>query len=188
MTSTADDGEAIRASLDDPGAFVALFDRHYDGVHGFVQRRVGPAVADDIAGETFLRAFESRRRYDVERPNALPWLLGIAVNLLGHHYRSEERQLRAYAKTGVDAIVPPDEGAADRLDAAASRRRLAAALAELRAEERDVLLLYAWGDLDYSEIAQALDIPLGTVRSRLSRGREHIRELLSPEPDPATTP
>jgi RNA polymerase sigma-70 factor (ECF subfamily) len=126
-----------------------------------------------------VRAFERRSRYDRTRPSALPWLLGIAVNLVARHYRDEERQLRAYARTGVDPIAGGEELDA-RLDAADTRARLAVALAELRPEERDVLLLHAWVELEYAEIAEALEIPVGTVRSRLSRARAHVRELLSP--------
>lgn len=173
------DGEAITASLAKPTAFEALFDRHFAAVHRFVRRRVGLALADDVASETFVRAFADRARFDTSRTSALPWLLGIAVNLISRHYRDEERQLRAYARTGVDPVLGSDEATDNRLDAAASKQCLAAALADLRAEERDVLLLHAWSDLGYDEIAEALGIPVGTVRSRLSRARAHVRERLA---------
>jgi RNA polymerase sigma factor (sigma-70 family) len=173
------DGEAISASLAQPSAFEAVFDRHFAAVHRFVRRRVGLAIADDVASETFVRAFAGRARFDTRRTSALPWLLGIAVNLISRHYRDEERQLRAYARTGVDPVLGNEEAADTRLDAAASKQRLAAALADLRAEERDVLLLHAWAELGYDEIAEALGIPVGTVRSRLSRARAHVRERLA---------
>lgn len=176
--SAVDDAAVITASLHDPHAFETLFDRHFTAVHRFVRRRVGD-VADDIASEAFVRAFERRSRYDKTRPNALPWLLGIAVNLVARHYRDEERQLRAYARTGVDPVLGGGEPLDARLDAVGTRARLAIALAELRPEERDVLLLHAWGELEYGEIAEALEIPVGTVRSRLSRARAHVRELLT---------
>lgn len=187
MTVSEDDAASINASLSDPAAFRAVFDRHFDAVHRFVSRRIGSASADDIAAETFVRAFEHRARYRRERDSALPWLLGIAVNLLGHHYRDEERQLRAYARTGVDPVLETADVSDARLDAEGSRRRLAAALAELRPEERDVLLLFAWAELDYAEIAEALEVPIGTVRSRLSRAREHVRSALELKPEPEVT-
>src|SRR5919205_4459442 len=93
------DAQAIGASLEDPEAFAVLFDRHFDAVHGYAQRRVGPALADEVAAETFTRAFDQRRRYDVSRDDARPWLLGIAANLLRRHWRSERRRLDAYART-----------------------------------------------------------------------------------------
>jgi RNA polymerase sigma factor (sigma-70 family) len=179
MTAEDDDGEAIHASLGDPQAFGAVFDRHFDAVHRFLRRRVGADVAQDLAGEAFLRAFEARDRFDRTRAGARPWLLGIAVNLLGHHYRSEERRLRAYARTGVDDVLGEEERTDARLDAAAARRQLAAALADLQPGDRDALLLQAWAELEYAEIAEALEIPLGTVRSRLNRAREEVRRRLA---------
>jgi RNA polymerase sigma-70 factor, ECF subfamily len=184
--SVDDDADAISASLTEPRAFEAVFDRHFPAVHRFVRRRVGLSLADDIASETFARAFASRGRFDTSRASALPWLLGIAVNLVARHYRDEERQLRAYARTGVDPLLADEDAADARLDAAASKRRLAAALADLRAEERDVLLLHAWAELEYAEIAEALNIPVGTVRSRLSRARDNVRAALA-EADPIET-
>lgn len=178
MRPEPNDADAIRASLDDPHAFTAVFDRHYDAVSGFLRRRVGSAVADELAAEVFVRAFESRARYALERAYARPWLLGIAVNLLRHHYRSEEPKLRAYARSGIDPLTQTGPEVEARLDATAQAPRVAAALSELRREERDVLLLHAWGDLDHAEIAEALGIPVGTVRSRLSRARANVRELV----------
>jgi RNA polymerase sigma factor (sigma-70 family) len=175
----SDDAALIRDSLEDPKRFGEIFERHYDGIYGFLARRVGPDLGGELAAETFTRAFAVRRRFRPEQSrSARPWLFGIAVNLLRHHHRTEGRQLRAYARTGIDPAldaVPEVEG---RVDASAAAPQLAAALAALRAEERDVLLLFAWADLSYEEIAEALDIEVGTVRSRLSRARARIRELL----------
>jgi len=169
----------IGDSLTDPHAFAALFDRHHDGIAGFLRRRVEPALGDELAAETFLQAFDARDRYDVARPDARPWLYGIAANLLRRHYRAEERRLRAYARAAApDADTLAFDGVETRLDAAASRRALAIALASLGPGERDVLLLYAWAELSYEQIAEALGIPLGTVRSRLHRARGVVRELL----------
>jgi RNA polymerase sigma factor (sigma-70 family) len=162
------DAEAIAASLSEPREFVAVFDRHFDAVHRYLRRRVGKEIADDLASETFAQAFEHRKRYDRRRPDARPWLYGIAHNLLRHHYRDEERALRAYARSaGLDASEPPDVGS-----------DLAELLAELSPGERDVLLLVAWAELEYAEVAEALGIPVGTVRSRLNRARGRLRELL----------
>jgi RNA polymerase sigma factor (sigma-70 family) len=163
------DAEAIAASLSDPRAFVDVFDRHFDAIHRYLCRRVWSHIADELASETFTQAFEHRGRFDRDRPDARPWLYGIAHNLLRHHYRSEERALRAYARSAeVDGTAPPDTPGAD----------VAELLAELSPGERDVLLLVAWAELEYADVAEALGIPVGTVRSRLNRARGRIHELL----------
>ena len=135
--------------------------------------------ADEVAAETFLQAFAARERFDCSRPDARPWLFGIATNLLRRHRRAEERRLRAFARA---ATRPEDmsafDGVDERLDATAAAGALATSLASLGPGERDVLLLYAWADLSYEEIADALAIPVGTVRSRLHRARGVMRELL----------
>jgi RNA polymerase sigma-70 factor (ECF subfamily) len=174
------DGALIAASLTDAARFGALFDRHFGEIHRFVARRVGAALADEIAAETFVVAFRLRGRYDPRAADARPWLFGIATNLTRRHWRSERRRLRAYARTGVDPVCDDVMDVDGRVDAAAAAPRLAAALGSLSTREREVLLLFAWAELSYDEIAAALAIPSGTVRSRLSRARSHVRELLSP--------
>jgi RNA polymerase sigma factor (sigma-70 family) len=112
------------------------------------------------------------------RERALPWLFGIAANLARRHRRTEVRRLRAYARTGRDPLLDEHGDAPARLDAAAAGPRLAAALAELRAHDREALLLFAWAELSYEEISLALRIPVGTVRSRLHRARQALRAHL----------
>jgi RNA polymerase sigma factor (sigma-70 family) len=163
------DADSIAASLSEPRAFVDVFDRHFDAIHRYLVRRVGSHNADELASETFAQAFEHRKRYDRARPDAPPWLYGIAHNRLRHHYRDEERALRAYARSAeVDAAELPDVTGPD----------VAKLLAELSPGDRDVLLLVAWAELEYADVAEALGIPVGTVRSRLNRARGRIRELL----------
>lgn len=175
------DSALIADAIENPASFAMIFDRHFDAIHGYLQRRVGRDLADEISAQTFLVAFDRRGRYDTARPDARPWLFGIATNLLRRDRRQELRQLRAYARTGVDPLLDPFDGIEAKLDAASMGRELAGALARLSAEERDVLLLYAWAELSYAEIAQTLELPVGTVRSRLSRARGRVRELLEPD-------
>jgi RNA polymerase sigma-70 factor (ECF subfamily) len=172
------DAEAIAASVDDPSAFDLVFDRHFDVVFRYLRRRVGRHRAEELAAETFAQALASRRRFDAAYADARAWLFGIAVNLLRHHYRREERELRAFARSGSDPLAS-EEPSLERLDAEAAKAVVASALAQLPAIEREALLLYAWAELGYGEIAQALGIPVGTVRSRLSRARGRLRELLA---------
>ncbi len=175
----ASDAQVIATSRAEPHVFATIFDRHYDAIYRYLARRVGPDLAEDLAAETFTEAFDVRHRFDLAQPNASPWLFGIATNLLRHHYRGESRRMRAYARLDRPPDPDDDHGAiAARVDAQRARAAIAEALMRLSAGERDVLLLSAWADLRYEEIAMALRIPIGTVRSRLHRARHRVRELL----------
>jgi RNA polymerase sigma factor (sigma-70 family) len=170
------DADAIANSLEDPGCFAVLFDRHCDAISGCLSRRAGQALADELAGETFVRAFAGRARYDLTQLDARPWLYGIATNLLRKHARAEMRRRRAYARTAEpDRTGGGLDGADGRADAAVRGPAVAAALARLQPVDRDALLLLALTDLDYEAIAIATGVPVGTVRSRLHRARRHMR-------------
>ena len=108
-----DDAALIERSWHEPEAFAALYDRHAAPIHRFAGRRLGDQMADDVVGETFLAAFRRRKRYDLRRADARPWLYGIAANVIGKHRRAEVRMLRALARTGVDPVA---DGHADRVE------------------------------------------------------------------------
>lgn len=176
-----DDGTAIAASLHEPARFAVVFDRHYEEIASYLTRRAGRTVAEELASETFVRAFAARAGYDLAYSDARPWLFGIANNLLRKHVRSEERRRRAYAR----ALERDGDGAeldliAERIDASAGARVIAEALARLAPGDRDTLLLFALTDLGYEGIALATEVPVGTVRSRLHRVRRHLRAALDP--------
>ena len=171
VASLPPDAAILADSRVEPDAFRVVFERHFDAVHRFVCARLGTALADDIASETFLLAFERRQRFDASYDSALPWLLGIAANLVRGHRRAEIARLRALAR---EPAAAPQESP-ERFD---SRGPLAAALGELEPKQRETLLLLALGELSYAEIAIALDVPEGTVRSRLNRARAALQEAL----------
>jgi RNA polymerase sigma factor (sigma-70 family) len=173
------DAALIERSLNEPQLFAEVFDRYYAEIHGYVSRRLGSSLADDVASETFLIAFDHRCRYDAAYPSARPWLCGIASNLVSRHHRAELRRYRALAAAGVPAAVEGlIEGVAERLDAEVLRGRLAAALLEVADADREVLLLVAWAQLSCEEAARAVGIPAGTARSRLHRARKKTRAAL----------
>jgi RNA polymerase sigma factor (sigma-70 family) len=176
------DAAILAASLSDPQAFAALFERHFTAIHRWLHRRVGAPLAEDLAAETFTRAFDRRARFDASiSQDARPWLFGIAANLVHDHRRSELRRLRALARAERWEATTGDDlatGAVARADAAALGPAVAAALADLRAPERNALLLVAWAGLDYEEVARATRVPIGTVRSRLHRARVRLRTAL----------
>ncbi len=179
------DAELISSSLTEPQAFHALFERHFPVVYRYVLRRAGRMAADDLAAETFTQAFIARDRYDRSRPDARPWLLGIATHLLSRHRRAEANQLNAYARQARQEGGERDEVHLEleaRVDLARAIPYMARALRTLRPEDRDVLLLVGWADLTYRETAAALGLPIGTVRSRLSRARQELRTILEPIP------
>ncbi len=176
------DADVMRASVADPARFQTLFERHFAVIFRYVGRRLGRQAAEDVSAEVFLQAFEVRGRYDPSYTDARPWLFGIAANIVRRWRRTEERRLRALARQPAEPAAAPDDPVS-RLDSRATRPRLARALAGLRPDEREVLLLVAWADLTYDEVAVALGIPVGTVRSRLHRARARMsRELGLAEP------
>jgi RNA polymerase sigma factor (sigma-70 family) len=175
----ADDATVIQLSRHEPEHFTVLFRRHAPHIQRYVVRRLGADAADDIVAETFLLAFRQRDSYDLARADARPWLYGIATNLIGRHRRAEIRLFRALTRTGADPVTEPfTDRVDDRVSADHASRQLAAALARLSAKLRDTMLLAAWSDLSYEEIAVALGVPAGTVRSRLSRARSKLRQTM----------
>lgn len=148
-----------------------IFDRHFDAVFGYLVRRVGRSRADDLASATFTVAFERRERFRREATTARPWLFGIATNLLRNERRAEKRALSALGALEAPGLAAGQVEPSDPV-------QVGRLLARLSREQRDVLLLYAWEDLSYEEIAQALGVPIGTVRSRLTRARSRLRAAL----------
>lgn len=177
MAKKPTDGELIQLSLEDPDLFAEIFDAHYAAIYRFASAALGRLRAEDIAGEVFVRAFESRHRFDPSYESARPWLYGIASNLIQDHLRKTARQHRAYqrAATGEEAQSGFENEVASRVDAARSIPGLMDALMALREEEASVVILFVAGDRTYQEIASILEIPIGTVRSRLSRARQTLR-------------
>lgn len=174
------DGEIISRSLQQRAAFAELYDRHQRVVYRYAARRVGQSQADDITSETFLVAF-TRRGDFAGGDDARPWLLGIATTLMQQYARLEARAWKGMLASDLGRVDVDHIDAADaRLDAKAVARRLGKALARLPAGDRDALLLHTFGDLDYEGVAQALSIPVGTVRSRLNRARRKLRIAIDP--------
>ncbi|MFD5215201.1 RNA polymerase sigma factor [Microbacterium sp. NPDC058345] len=170
------DSEIIQRSIDEPEAFSGIFERHVRPVGGYIRRRVGVDAVDDALSETFLVAFRRRASFDGSVGSALPWLLGIATRVVKRHRADEARQWRSFeAVSGTAQVGENGHGAVDeRVDADTAIRALAPRIAALSARDRDTLLLYAWGDLTYEQIALALGVPVGTVRSRLNRVRRKL--------------
>lgn len=178
MTNSTD-AEVIARSVAEPAVFGLLFDRHFQAVYAYSQRRVGADLAEEVAAETFTRGFEARARYDGRHDEALPWLLGIASNLMRRHWRTERRRLAAYTRASQRETAGADPEVAGEV---------MHAIARLPRRQREVVLLSAWADLTYEEIARALELPIGTVRSRLARARSRLAADASLAPSRPSAP
>ena len=164
----------------DPDAFGALFDDHARAVHNLGYRLTGSAhEAEEIVSLTFLEAWRLRAGVEPDGESLRPWLLGIAVNVVRNYARASRRHRAAMARLPAPAPVPDfaDE-LAGRIDDAARLAVVRAAFGRLRPAEQDVIALCVWSGLDYAAAAAALGVPVGTVRSRLSRARRRLRELV----------
>ncbi len=178
--SSPSDAEVMGRSRGEPEAFGLIYDRHAATLLRFLGRRVGVQIAEGLVGELFRIAFERRKTFDASRVSALPWLYGIGSNLLLKHRRAEARRLRASARMAAGGGAAERRTSAAALDARVLFPRVAGAIEALPDPEREALLLFAWEELSYQGVAEALDLPIGTVRSRLNRARAHLRELLGP--------
>ncbi|MFK0174047.1 RNA polymerase sigma factor [Streptomyces sp. NPDC090306] len=163
----------------DPAALAEAFQEHADAVYRHALWSTGNwATAEDVVSLTYLEAWRSRERLRPEETGSLrPWLLGIATNVLRNTARSARRHRTALARMPRAGNVPDfaDE-VTGRLTDAEQLGAAKAALDGLRRTEREVFTLCVWGGLDYAAAAEALGIPVGTVRSRLSRARAKLRD------------
>ncbi|MER6999065.1 RNA polymerase sigma factor [Streptomyces sp. NPDC000410] len=173
------DAAVVVRSLQHPELFAELYNRYAANVHRYCRRRLGDGVADDVTAETFLTAFRTRRRFDTDRASALPWLCGIAADLIDRQRRTEVGHLQALVHTGHDPVAASwAAGAGDRPAGQALRDSLAAALARLSSGDRNVLLLAVWEGFGHEDIGEALGIPVEAARSRLDRARREVRAAL----------
>jgi RNA polymerase sigma factor (sigma-70 family) len=167
----------------DADAFAEVFDLCAKSVYNHGFRLTGDwSAAEDVMAMTFLEAWRCRQSLTPEGGSVRPWLLGIATNLARSQRRTAFRERAALARLPVsDESHDFADDVIGRLDDA---RRLAAlhrALGSLRRDEFEVLTLHAWSGLSYGETAEALGIPVGTVRSRLSRARAKLARLTDTE-------
>lgn len=161
--------------------FGLLFDRHARAVHRFCARRTADlAMAEDLTSATFLEAWRHRHRAPFQdAESALPWLLGVANNVVRNALRGRRRDRAATARLPIPSDAPAAEDQALGRSMAEVRLRAALdAISALSEREQEVVMLVLWAELSYEETATALGIPIGTVRSRLSRARSKLQMSL----------
>ncbi len=180
------DDDLIAASQHSPPLFAEVFSRHWPAIRAYLVRRIGPDHGEELAAEVFVRAFDRRRAYTPGdgTGDARPWLYGIAANLIREQRRRERRHAKALGR------LPQPGAAADASERADGTGLLMRELAQMPLGTREAVALWVWGDLSYEQIADALEIPIGTVRSRIARARVRLtavqpqQPLLPPHPQP----
>ena len=178
-----EDSFRARVRAGDADAFGTLFDEHARAIHRYACRLTGDQTgAEDVVAQTFLEAWRLRRKVRPEGGSLEPWLYGIATNVLRNARRSARRYRAALSR------IPDPEPTSDHADALARRageqEEVAAARAAVRAlrpAEREVVALCVWSGLSYAEAAEALGVPVGTIRSRLSRAKSRLQGLARDE-------
>lgn len=169
------DYSIIQGSIDHPQRFAAIFDRHYDAVFRYATARLPRTVAEDVASETFVIAFRARMRFR-KCPSALPWLIGISQNVAKQAISTDVRW-REVSTTEHAAQSNSTDGFEHELEI---DEALVAALHALTDADRETILLRVWDDLSYEDIARTLNVPVGTVRSRINRARRQLQDHLNP--------
>jgi RNA polymerase sigma factor (sigma-70 family) len=179
IDTQASDADLIARSLAEPDLFTAVFDRHSAEILRYAYARLGPELAEDVTAETFLDAFRRRSTYDCAWSDARPWLYGIAVRQIGRHRRVEARRLRLLRSALADGPAEDhSDRAAERVTAERLKPRLATVVAALPQQDRELLLLIAWAELSYAEVATALGTTASAVKARLHRIRVRLRQEL----------
>ncbi|MFI0357850.1 RNA polymerase sigma factor [Actinomadura sp. 9N407] len=171
-----------RARDGDERAFGELFDRHSRTVYNYCFRRTADwSVAEDLTSVVFMETWRRRARVRLSADSLLPWLYGVATNVLHNHRRSLRRRRAALERVrALPAASNDAAAAAARLEAEHQMREVLGSIRKLSRSDQEVLALCVWEGLGYAEAAEALGIPVGTVRSRLSRARKRLKQHTEP--------
>ncbi|MFG6201352.1 RNA polymerase sigma factor [Nonomuraea sp. JJY05] len=174
-----EDVTVVERSMDNPDLFALLYDRYFNELYRYLVARLGSEQGEDLVADAFLIAFNGRGGFDPRRGTVRSWLYGIATNVVARHRRREGRRLNALSKVPAEVSADGHEDrVTSQLAAEASRPELVRGLKGLAKGDRDVVFLLVFGGLGYEEIATALDIPVGTVGSRINRARKKLRTAL----------
>lgn len=176
-----DDAELWRRIRgDDADAFGMLFERHGPRIHAYALRRTAdPTTAEDVAATVFLEAWRRRADVVLRHPSALPWLYGIAANVV-HRWQRTQRRHRGALERLASLPTPRDALVERQVEAAADAAAVLAEIASLPRRQQEVLLLSTWEGLSHADIAIALGTTVGTVKSRLSRARSRLGTAAPP--------
>jgi RNA polymerase sigma-70 factor (ECF subfamily) len=183
LPAASDEELIARARAGEEAAFGEFVRRHMTAVHRWMGRAVGEEDADDLTQDVFLRAYRGLPRFRDQAPPRA-WLAAIADNAIKNRYRSRSRFRRVFApEPSPDSLGDRASGASDpeaSARASESRQSVLGALKTLPLEFRLPVVLRDLEEWSYEEIAVSLDLPLGTVKSRIARGRGQLRTILAP--------
>jgi RNA polymerase sigma factor (sigma-70 family) len=169
------------AANGDDGAFALLYERHARAIYNYLFRRLADwSEAEDLTAVVFVEAFRRRREVVVMEGKVLPWLYGVATNVLRNRRRTQWRNRRLLTELARDQSGASESDLQARLEAAEQMRSVLQRVGKLPRSQQEVVALCLWSGLSYSEAAAALGVPVGTVRSRLSRARAALAELAGP--------
>lgn len=175
----------------DADAFAELFVRHNGAVYTYCFRRTASwATAEDLVSVVFLEVWRTRRALELQGGSLLPWLIGVATRVHLRHLRSETRQGRMLRLVGghrAETPAPVQELATARVDAERRMARVLDALTTLPRRDQEVIAACVFAELDHADAALALGVPIGTVKSRLSRARARLSDTLSSPPNLSAT-
>jgi RNA polymerase sigma-70 factor, ECF subfamily len=180
MAKSSDRNLWERAAEGDSEAFAQLYDRHSRAIYNFLYRRTASwSDAEDLTSAVFLHAWRRRGEVVLDRDSALPWLYRVAEYTVRNEWRSKARYRRAIAAAGplTEHVRDHADEVAGRIDDDQRIRRARESLKRLPKQLREIVELCIWAGLDQQAAAVALDVPIGTVKSRLSRARKQLREL-----------
>jgi len=174
-----------RACAGDHSAFGDLFVRHANRIHNYCFRRTGSwTLAEDATSQTFMETWRKRSSIAVT-DSLLPWLFVAANNVCRNSERASRRATNLLVKAPLTEHVRDHaDDVAARIDSERQMQRVLLALRTLKRADQDVVAMCDWEGLSYDEAATVLGVPIGTVRSRLSRARARLKVLLDDEVGP----
>ena len=176
-----------RTAAHDGPAFGQLFERHSQAVYNHCFRRTASwSSAEDVTSIVWAEVWRRRKDVRLHGESILPWLLAVANNCLRNFQRSQRRYRNLLVKLPPATTLDFAEETVSRLDDERQMAEILSVLADLRIEDQEVIALCNWAGLSYAEAATALGVPIGTVRSRLSRAHGRLRATLSSPPDDTT--